>query len=52
MNVQYEEVTEKYDDQEKEPEINRKAAVITFLKLGYKDSGTVGRRYRGRGIAF
>lgn len=36
VNVQYEEVTEKYDDQEKEPEINRKAAVITFLKPAIK----------------
>lgn len=37
VNVQYEEVTEKYDDdQEKDPEINRKAKVITFLKPAIK----------------
>lgn len=37
VNVQYEEVTEKYEeDKEKDSEVNRKAKVITFLKPAVK----------------
>ncbi|MDO8748549.1 MAG: hypothetical protein Q7J72_05480 [Candidatus Omnitrophota bacterium] len=37
VNVQYEEVTEKYtEDEEKDPEINRKVKVITFLRSAVK----------------